>query len=1363
MAEQQSRRANNVTGVDFQGAFETSVIRYGSGTLNLKDSLDAMEGWSRHTNVWQEHEGEATARPGETSLASHSGTCHSIKKMRDPEAGTLTRFWGVDSHLEMGASGGGTVASGFSGNPLALLPHRPPLTGEPWMFVGDSNKMIKVRGDGLVIPIGLPAPSSPVSTQLGTEHRKSIAMCDSSDGTASAAWTGVPGKDANGVPTGVPTAPGINTERPPSSPGIYCETVPGKVTRGYDSWWGIGVSRDLTKFDDGNDVVDNDIIHVLLKGSKPALFAEMRIYIVVSATFDPRILPGTVPPTGMDFFTNSDAYVKAFRPSDYVQFVQANQAQVDAAEAARINALRDKDSESRGFDDTRVSWEDLRAQSDPARARSYTMGVGNQQWFVYGVTGSSLRRMDFQRIGSTEGRDWSTVTGIIFYVRTLDPVGSAGSSASGGSSSSVGASPPQPVAIAMAELYITGGSGPDSIQPGALSYDYRVTNYDPRTGCESNPSKEQPNIRSDDTGLTNEQAPLDSSRRDILVSPPAYGDGAIRQRVYRRGGALFDDWYYCGTNTSDGGVFTDTNTDDDVTAAGTVAINHYQPVPTVDEAGNEVLAQAVPALWGPVAGLLFACGDPHRPGHVYYCIAGQPDHWDAFGVVEVCSPSEELLNGGVSGQQAFVFSRQRLYFLYPGLGGYPGFGGSAGTLVSAPSQCTRGPLGRWAFCTGPGGLIFFVAADGVFSTSGGPESWLSEKINPLFLGVAVNGYQPIDKTHVNAIRLTTYQNCLYFQYDDTAGHRNVLVYSLLLQFWRHYSFAQSPSVLEGEADADLLLLGCAGASYTLGGTSDSGAAIPCTIRTGSASGGRREEKLFGDIFLDADPNGNELSLQVFLNEESVANSVIAIGSASSGRQRFLVHAFGDNPQKAHSIATELTWSTSGAPPTIYQIGYAITLQPDLTNTRVTNWDDLNSPDEVWLTGLTLDCDTGGLDKEIHIERDFAGQRFDVDAVTVNCANRHKVKFSWPAVPANMVRIRPDEGDCVPWLLYRADWIYQEEPPRIAHWDIHYENNWDQYYTGLDLYCDTFGATKQIEVWVDEVRLVNTLAGNITYWPVTTNGRRVVHLTLPWGRGHVFRFLATDENPGLLYTHRWFLDHEPSEQANWNQNFSILGTRADKWLKAVIFECDTYGQDKSVNIEADQVVVETLTVNTTGRTVVQLALSQQQLGRVWRVFPVDSNPGRLYSIEPVFDEEPFALTRWETQETNHSLPGWFYPLYAQIVLKSTADVTLTTVMQHNQQGDTTTNSYTISATGGVKQRRFLPGFLAGKGVLIKYILTSSDPFWLYRDETTVTIQPWGNYQSITVQPFGNDDLDPSRPMTHAVLAAEASGGVAQAAS
>jgi hypothetical protein len=469
----------------------------------------------------------------------------------------------------------------------------------------------------------------------------------------------------------------------------------------------------------------------------------------------------------------------------------------------------------------------------------------------------------------------------------------------------------------------------------------------------------------------------------------------------------------------------------------------------------------------------------------------------------------------------------------------------------------------------------------------------------------------------------------------------------------------------------------------------------------------------------------------------------------TGRARTVLDAFGDGPQKAHSISVDLSGSANGVAPVLYQTGVSVTLQPDLTNRRVTNWDDLGSADEVWLTGITLDCDTGGNTVTVLIEVDFNGAKTTAATLQVTANGRHKLTFSWPAVSAKQVRIHPNSPACALWLLYRADWIWKPEPPRISKWDIHFENAWDSYYTGLDLYCDTFGQPKTIQIFVDEVQLVNP-ATTQPFWTIQTVGRNVVHLTLPWGRGHVFRFKAVDDNVGLLYTHRWFLQEEPSEQANWNQNFSIHGTRADKFVKAVLFECDTFGATKNVNVEIDGTVVQTLAIQATGRKVVQVALTQQQLGRVVRIFPVDGNPGRLYSWQPIFDEEPFQLTRWETQETTHGIPGWFTAIYGHVVLKATLPVTLTLVVQVNQPRPgsvpkTLPFVYTIAATGGIKASAFVP-FQASKGVLIKYVLQSNAPFYLYREETVIVIQPWGASAPLTMHPFGSDDEDPQRPMS-----------------
>jgi hypothetical protein len=439
---------------------------------------------------------------------------------------------------------------------------------------------------------------------------------------------------------------------------------------------------------------------------------------------------------------------------------------------------------------------------------------------------------------------------------------------------------------------------------------------------------------------------------------------------------------------------------------------------------------------------------------------------------------------------------------------------------------------------------------------------------------------------------------------------------------------------------------------------------------------------------------------------------------------------------------------------LYFLGQSIIPEPDVTINRVTQWDDLGHPDESYVTGITLDCDTGGESYLVHVERDWDGATSLISDITVTCDGRHKRKFSWAALPANKVRLRP-ENACKAWILYKADWISVPEPPRIALWDIHFEADGDQYYTGLDLYCDTAGLEKRIEVYVDNVRLTNTLAG-LTYWPITTSWRQWVHLTLPWGRGHVFHFIATDANPGLLYKHKWWVDAEPSEQANWNQNFSVLGSRADKWMKAIIFECDTFNVAKSVEVQVDGVTVETLQVLANGRKVVQIALTEQKLGRVWRMFPVDGNPGRLYSAQPVFDEEPLKLDRWETQELDFDQIGFQLPLSAMVTLKSTEDVTLRLTTYVNQLGTVLYEDYVIPATGGIKDKRFVP-FKARKGVLFKFLLTSADPFWLYQEESSVTVQPWGGEGPFVAHPFGNADADRTRQMTISALAAARSGG------
>ena len=1349
-----SSRGAPITGAPFTEPFESPVFPYGVGGLDLASPVDriAVGRYSRLTNltVLPNAPGGLTARPGLTSLATAGTEVHSLIRMNDPQVGGMTRVWGIDTEVYLGASGALTqIDTGYSGDPLTFVQYHPPLSGDPWVFVADRSRMRKVRFDGLDLPIALTAPTVAAVTTVGSQNTTPICAFAAADGSQAALWTG-----KGGISRRRPRYEAYNNKIATTDevingvPYVQFRINPPPLAAGSDStdstfygFWGLPKTLDLSVVG-ALPAADADAIHLFLMMTSPERVTECRIYFVCSPVFTPGVLPG-VPPIGTWDTgpplpqTNTDYFVKSFRPDDFTPFLSPNPSPTGGAAEATLNwdetTAISSAARGRGFTAVtghavqRVDADFLDTQ-DPKRALTVQGPGGGDQVVEYATIGIPLRRGDFRRYGSTPNCDWNTITGIVVYL----------SQAMAGADIDAGETP-EPANVMFADAYLLGGAGPDTMDAATQSYDLRYTHYDPRTGDESNPSPEQA-----DTAF------LDTIRTPIQVTPTAAGDANLRQRFYRRGGILPDDWYYLGENASDGGVFTDSLSDLEIAAAGTLAIDNYEPVPTVDDAGVTVLAQPVPVIIGPYNGQLFALGDPYRPGTVYASKPGAPDHWPPDFRCEVCGSGEELLNGVMYAGQILLFSREASYFLYPNLLGNTG-------MTANPAGCTRGLAGRWALTTG-GGLVWGVAKDGVFVTSGGTEEIVSDDIAPLFRGQTVHGYLPIDLTIEAALRLAWYRQELYFGYQDTNGDRQVLIYAPLAKTWRAYTFAVDFSALYPDEIADTLILGglTTGTGYTHSGFSDAGAAISWAARTGAWDWGRpREEKLFGDQFLDLDAQNVALTLQNFVDSETVTNPPQAL-TASTGRTRAIFDSFGTTPQRGRNLAVEVRGSSDSAAPILYLLGTSITPQPDITINRVTNWDDLGAPDQAYVIGITLDADTGGQDRTLIIERDWQNAISTISTLTINHNGRHKIKYSWPALPANQVRLRPD-SDCGAWICYRADWIAQAEPPRIAGWDTYFENAWDQYLTGLDLFCDTEGQAKTVVVTVDGA-VVNDPATGLGFFTVTATGKQVVHLTFPTIpplRGHVLHLVATDGNVGILYDLRWQTVAEPSEQTNWNQPFTIMGTQADKYVKAVIFEVDTFNQAKSVQIEADGVVVDTVSVTANGRKVVQIAIPQQ-LGRVWRFLPSDANPSRLYSLRLVFDEEPFALTRWETQEIDHEQDGFYSLIALKITLKSSADVTLTITTYINQLGGTVVDTYTLPSTGGLKQKQNVEPY-ARKGVLTKYLFTCDQSFWLYQEESQITIQPWEGGAAPIKQPFGNSDVDRTRRMVNASLAATQSGG------
>ena len=124
-------------------------------------------------NARSVQEGTITARPGYgaplNAVPFDQANVHSIRRMNNSLPGanpTSRRFVGAGTKLY--SADAGVIDTGYSGDPLSLVVWRPDQSVEPWMYVGDKNKMRKCRMDGSTqtnYQVGITPPTAaPVCT-----------------------------------------------------------------------------------------------------------------------------------------------------------------------------------------------------------------------------------------------------------------------------------------------------------------------------------------------------------------------------------------------------------------------------------------------------------------------------------------------------------------------------------------------------------------------------------------------------------------------------------------------------------------------------------------------------------------------------------------------------------------------------------------------------------------------------------------------------------------------------------------------------------------------------------------------------------------------------------------------------------------------------------------------------------------------------------------------------------------------------------------------------------------------------------------------------------------------------------------------
>lgn len=285
-------------------------------------------------------------------------------------------------------------------------------------------------------------------------------------------------------------------------------------------------------------------------------------------------------------------------------------------------------------------------------------------------------------------------------------------------------------------------------------------------------------------------------------------------------------------------------------------------------------AQRLPHIWGPTDNIsfFFACGDPLRPGVLYWSKGNQPDSAPDTNQEDVTSPSEPLMNGCITNGLGMVFSTERAWIIIPNFfnaqATVEGNIGSTWTLQGTIEN--RGLYMPWCLAVDGGGNVYFRAKDGIYVSPSGqgsqsitdpdlfnifPHEGVDRKLVPITIGVAPNEFTvyPPDDSQPAYQNMHFANGYLYYDYRDASSTPRTLVFDVAAGGWV-VDIYQNPvrtHVLE-EGIVNGTLVGTEGGQVQpLTGTGAEVATAVLLMPSFNA-GDVRADKQWGDLYVEAE-------------------------------------------------------------------------------------------------------------------------------------------------------------------------------------------------------------------------------------------------------------------------------------------------------------------------------------------------------------------------------------------------------------------------------------------------------------------------------------------------------------------------------
>lgn len=764
-------------------------------------------------------------------------------------------------------------------------------------------------------------------------------------------------------------------------------------------------------------------------------------------------------------------------------------------------------------------------------------------------------------------------------------------------------------------------------------------------------------------------------------------------------------------------------------------------------------ATPLPVVWGPFYECLFGCQDQLSPGTLYFTNPSDPDSAATINTIDITTPSEKLMNGCMFDGHCYVWSDQRMFGILPI--NNPNTPEYKFQYTEVPTA--RGLFAPWAFCVGP--RIWYLSSDGIYETTGGEPHCITDDIQPLFPkgdrpGFAVNGFQPVqmDKPGGSAeanLRLSYHNGYLFFDYIDTDQVPQTMVYDITEKAWFPDTyFAETPGSAitvrysefgsSGGDEAETLMCGTNfGTLYFVGSQSggvnrDGDEEIRCRVDTPAMDfGDPRAKKIYSELVYELNTATIPVTAQPWLN-----NYATSLGSkvyTNNSQQVLNPHDLGGGIGVfAQNLGIRFTWASDTQISGLYGFEVSYLERPEDTFTRADDWSDGGYGGSKYVRGFLVEADTEGATKTVAFDMDQG----EVESYEMTHAGQTVHVYSVkPQAIGTLLRLRPVED--IAWREFKVSWIY-EQYPELSDMVTPYEDcgfQGPKLMRGVDI--EALGGPTDTAVEYD--------GGTGSYDLVLDHSIYDALHTLPYA----FRkpFIATELrlNPATairLGKRRWIFDPYP-DYSPLITPYTDGGYDGAKFVQGLKLE-GAGVSDIAVQYDGDN-TANTFSANHTDSDSVGVLLTKAYsfqnpfIAHELRLSTLGSTDNfRIGKITWVFQPAPELVNHWVTQGTSHGVPGYMFLKDGYIAHQSTADLTLTVIME----GVGEIFQFIIPHGSGQYMKSYV---LLGTGIprtlkdkLFRYRLDSNSPFRLFERDCEVRVHAWSGGEYIVTRPFGDVD-------------------------